>query len=110
MDKDILIPAIKECLDTGLVEYVYVRLSGRLTAASEILVLSGPDDISFSVKRGPMLGNPDIIAVDPATGEKKVSTADFADMIGKDVSVNCYLDRNNEWRAMDVSSKMIISK
>lgn len=111
MNKDATISAVGECLETGLLEYVYVRVAGALIKADgEELTISGGEGAQFSAKRGAMLEEPSIITVDIETGKKTIAASSFSDLLGKEVSINCYLDKDSVWRATDVFSKTVINK
>lgn len=109
MTKDIL-SKVRQIFQTDMVDYVYVRISGRLSSMDSSIVLTGSDGKNFSVKRGPMLEKPDLVTIDSEIGGKRTEKVEFADLLGKEVTVNCYLDKNGEWKAMDMSAKVVINK
>lgn len=110
MDKEVVISAVQKCLEGGLVDHVNIRVTGTLLKVDEgELTISGKDDALFSIKGG-NLKEPNIVVVDLETASKTMIPSTFADILGKEVSVNCYLDKNSEWQVTDVFSKTIINK
>lgn len=110
MDKEAVISVVQKCLEGGLVEHINIRVTGTLLKVDEgELTISGKDDVLFSIKGGD-LKEPSIVVVDLEAETKTMIPSTFADILGKEVSVNCYLDRNSEWQVIDVFSKTVVNK